>query len=80
MYYHSLELDHWNVIQAGFTASRRGLAGQSCLMGRVNISGREASSSGLLESFFHFIEALREEIDLMFEITISFHLVVDKLY
>jgi len=49
-------------------------------MGRVNISGREASNSGLLESFFHLTEAFREEIDLTFEITISLHLVVDKFY
>jgi len=35
---------------------------------------------GFLESFFHIPEALIEEIDLMFEITIGLHLVVDKFY
>ncbi len=34
----------------------------------------------LLESFFNFTETRREEIDLMFEITISLHLVLHKLY
>ena len=67
-------------MQGSGKASGKGLAAQSCLIGRVNTSGREASSSGLLESFFHLTEALREEIDLMFEITISLHLVLDKLY
>jgi len=35
---------------------------------------------GLLESFFHFTETLGEKMDLMFEITIRLHLVLDKLY